>query len=108
MVAATDPTYGDVALAAYTHPFTEVDSTYYHPLYRRTVATLGFAPPTVTADAACDAWPIEETCAAPGGRTAIPLNTRGPPAPHRLPDGTPLCPTGLAMSPSYAFDHTGG
>jgi len=58
VVAATDPTYGDVALPAYTPPFTEVDSTYYHPLYRRTVATLGFAPPTVTADAPCDAWPI--------------------------------------------------
>jgi len=108
VVAATDPTYGDVALAAYTQPFNEVDSTYYHPLYRRTVATLGFAPTTVTADAACDAWPIDETCAAPGGMAAIPLNTRGHPAPHRLPDGTPLCPTGLAMSPSYAFDHTDG
>jgi len=56
VVAATDPTYGDVALAAYTHPFNEVDSPYYHPLYRRTVATLGFAPPTVSAAAACDAW----------------------------------------------------
>ena len=46
VVAATDPRYGDVVLAEYTQPFNEVDSTYYHPLYQRTVATLGFPPPT--------------------------------------------------------------
>ncbi len=37
---------------------------------------------------------------------AIPLNTRGHPTPQRLPDGMPLCPKGLLMSPSYPVDHT--
>jgi hypothetical protein len=37
VAAATDPRYGDVVLAEYTQPFNEVDSTYYHPLYARTV-----------------------------------------------------------------------
>lgn len=105
--AATDPAYGAVVLAEYTQPFNEVDSTYYHPLYERTSAALSFRPTNVTADAAFDAWHIYETCA-PGGLAAIPLNTRGHPAPQRLPDGTPLCPRGLAMSPSYFFAHTEG
>jgi len=108
VAAATDPRYGDVVLAEYTQPFNEVDSTYYHPLYARTVATLGSAPTNVTADAAFDAWHIYQTCAVHGGIAAIPLNTRGHPPPQRRPDGTPLCPKGLAMSPSYAFDHTEG
>ncbi len=108
VAAATHPDYGDVVLAEYTQPFNEVDSTYYHPLYDRTVATLGFRPTNVTADAAFDAWHIYQTCAGQGGMAAIPLNTRGHPAPQRLPDGTPLCPKGLAMSPSYPFDHTDG
>ena len=108
VVAATDPAYGDVVLAEYTQPFNEVDSTYYHPLYARAVATLGFRPANVTADAAFDAWHIYQTCADQGGIAAIPLNTRGHPTPQRLPDGTPLCPTGLPMSPASPFDHTDG
>ncbi len=108
VAAATDADYGDVVLAEYTQPFNEVDSTYYHPLYARTVATLGFRPPNVTADAAFDAWHIYETCTDQGGMAAIPLNTRGHPLPQRLPDGTPLCPAGRAMSPSSPFDHTDG
>jgi len=108
VAAATTPTYGDVVLAEYTQPFNEVDSTYYHPLYDRTVTTLGFRPTNVTADAAFDAWHIYETCADRGGLAAIPLNTRGHPLPQRLPDGTPLCPKGLPMSPSYPFAHTDG
>lgn len=108
VAAATDPRYGDVVLAEYTQPFNEVDSTYYHPLYARTLATLGFRPTNVTADAAFDAWHIYQTCAAQGGIAAIPLNLRGHPPPQRLPDGTPLCPKGLAMSPSYVFAHTEG
>jgi hypothetical protein len=108
VVAATDPCYGDVVLAEYTQPFNEGDATYYHPLYERTVAALGCVPLNVTADAAFDAWHIYQTCAHHGGIAAIPLNTRGHPPPQRLPDGTPLCPTGLAMSPSYTFAHTDG
>ncbi len=108
VAAATDPRYGDVVLAEHTQPFNEVDSTYYHPLYGRTVAALGCAPTNVTADAAFDAWHIYQTCAAHGGIAAIPLNLRGHPPPQRRPDGTPLCLKGLAMSPSYVFAHTDG
>jgi len=108
VAAATDPDYGDVVLAEYTQPFNEVDSTYYHPLYERTVATRGARPTNVTADAAFDAWHIYQTCADSGGMAAIPLNTRGHPAPQRLSDGTPLCPMGLPMSPSYPFAHPDG
>jgi hypothetical protein len=107
VAAATGP-HGDVVLAEYTQPFDAVDSTYYHPLYERTVAALGQRPRNVTADAAFDAWHIYQTCARHGGVAAIPLNTRGHPPPQRRPDGTPLCPTGLAMSPSYTFAHTDG
>ena len=108
VAAATDPADGDVVLAEYTQPFNEVDGAYYHPLYGRTVAALGVRPTNVTADAAFDAWHIYETCAPSGGMAAIPLNTRGHPAPRRLPDGTPLCPTGLTMSRACAFAHTDG
>jgi len=108
VAAATDPLYGDVALAEYTQPFNEGDATYYHPLFERMVATLERRPTHVTADAAFDAWHIYETCATPDGLAAIPLNTRGHAPPRRLPDGTPLCPTGLAMSPSSVFTHTEG
>jgi len=108
VAAATDPCYGDVVLAEYTQPFNEVDSTYYHPLYARTVQTLGRAPTNVAADAAFDAWHIYQTCAARGGMAAIPLNTRGHPVPHQQPDGRPLCPSGLPMHPSYTFFHPDG
>jgi len=108
VAAATHPAYGDVVLAEFTQPFNKVDSTYYHPLYARTVATLRFRPTNVTADAAFDAWHIYETCADAGGMAAIPLNTRGHPAPQRLPDGTPLCPHELPMSPASPFDHPDG
>jgi hypothetical protein len=108
VAAATDPRYGDVVLAEYTQPFNEVDSTYYHPLYGRTVQTLGCAPINVTADAAFDAWHIYQTCAVHGGIAAIALNTRGHPLPKHSPDGRPLCPTGLPMQPSYRFLHTDG
>jgi hypothetical protein len=108
VAAATDTRYGDVVLAEYTQPFNEVDSTYYHPLYARTVQTLGRAPTNVAADAAFDAWHIYQTCATRGGMAAIPLNTRGHPAPHQHPDGRPLCPIGLPMHPSYTFLHPDG
>ncbi len=108
VVAATDPAYGAVVLAAYTQPFNEVDSTYYHPPYARTVVTRGVRPTNVTPDAAFDAWHIYQTCADHGGIAAIPLNTRGHPTPQRLSDGTPLCPKGRSMSPASPFDHTDG
>jgi Transposase DDE domain len=108
VAAATDPCYGDVVLAEYTQPFNEVDSTYYHPLYARTVQAVGCAPTNVTADAAFDAWHIYQTCATQGGIAAIPLNLRGHPRPQHHPDGRPLCPRGLPMQPSYIFCHPEG
>jgi len=108
VAATTDPDYGDVVLAEDTQPFNEVDSASYHPLYARVVAARGLRPTNVTAAAAFDAWHSYETCTDQGGMAAIPLNTRGHPTPQRLPDGTPLCPKGLALSPSYPFAHTDG
>ncbi len=108
VVAATDPRYGDVVLAELTLPFNEHDSTYYHPLYRQTVATLGRRPTNVTADAAFDAWHIYQTCTDTGGLAAIPLNLRGHPPPDRDEHGQPRCPEGLRMTPSYEFDHPNG
>src|SRR5512135_3682568 len=43
-VSALIAGYGDVVLAHYTQPFNENDVTYYLPLYRQLVATLGFFP----------------------------------------------------------------
>ncbi len=108
IVSVIDPQHGDVVLAEYTLPFNEADVSYYHPLWQRTVATLGFAPTNVTADAAFDAWHGYQTAAAHGGIAAIPLNTRGHAPPDRLPDGTPRCGQGLALAPSYPFAHPEG
>lgn len=82
--------------------------TYYQPLYRQVVATLGFFPTYVAADAAFDAWYIYETAARHGGIAAIPLNQHGHPVYTRDADGVPLCPKGLRMQPTYQFQHTRG
>lgn len=108
VVAATDPWYGDVVLAEWTQPFNEHDVTYFHPLYRQAIATLGHTPTNVAADAAFDAWHVYQTCAATGGIAAIPLNHRGQTLPARDTDGRPLCARGLAMVPRYQFTHEDG
>ncbi len=108
IVSAILPKYGDLILAEYTQPFNENDVTYYHPLYQQVVATLGFRPRYVTADAAFDDWDIYQTCAEQGGIAAIPLNARGHALPNREADGTPRCERGLRMVASYQFDHTNG
>jgi hypothetical protein len=72
------------------------------------VANLDRRPTNITADAAFDDWDIYQTCADTGGLAAIPLNLRGHPEPDRLSDGTPRCTRGLAMAPSYVFQHTNG
>ncbi len=108
LVSAILPDYGDLILAEYTQPFNENDITSYHPLYQQVVATLGFRPRHVAADAAFDAWDVYQTCAEHGGLAAIPLNARGHPLPDRETDGTPRCERGLRMVASSQFDHTNG
>jgi len=106
VAAATTAEYGDVVLAEYTQPFNQNDITYYRPLYLQTVATLGRYPLYLTADAAFDAWYVHEDGARGGGIAAVPLNQHGHPVYERDADGTPLCPVGLRMHPTYQFDHT--
>jgi hypothetical protein len=108
IATALDPQYGDVVLAEVTLPFNEVDVTYYTPVYEQLTQMLGHPPTNVTADAAFDAWYVYDRCAAQGGVAAVPLNLRGHAPPDRLEDGTPRCPTGQAMVPSYRFAHTQG
>src|SRR5438093_8925263 len=108
VAAATHPAYGDVVLAEETQPFNVDDSAHYHPLHRQATATLGRPPTNVAADAAFDAWHVYQTCAATGGLAAIPLNTRGHPAPRLGPNGRHLCPTGREMAPAYAYRHPDG
>lgn len=95
-------------LAEYTQPFNENDVTYSRPLYQRAVVALGFYPTHVTADAAFDAWYVYECAARHGGIGAVPLNQHGHPAFERDPNGTPRCPKGLRMQPTYQFEHTNG
>jgi len=108
VAAATTPDYGDVVLAEYTQPFNENDITYFVPLYIQTVATLGFFPTHITADAAFDAWYVYQTCVFRSGIAAVALNQHGHPQSQRAADGVPLCPVGLRMHPTYEFSHTYG
>lgn len=108
VAAATDPVYGDVVLAEFTQPFNENDVTYLVPLYIQTVAMLDAFPTHITADAAFDAWYAYQTCAPRGGIAAIPLNQHAHPVFGRDADGTPRCPIGLRMHPTYQFRHTNG
>lgn len=108
VAAAITPDYGDVVLAEFTQPFNENDVTYFVPLYIQTVATLNRFPLHITADAAFDAWYAYQTCARRSGIAAIPLNQHAHPVFVRDGDGTPRCPIGLRMHPTYAFQHTNG
>jgi hypothetical protein len=103
-----DPVYGDSMLAEYTHPFNEGDSTYFFPLSVQTVATLGFFPTHIAADAAFDAWYCYQGTASRHGIAAIPLNSHGHTESRRDRDGVPLCAKGLRMVPTFQFDHTYG
>ncbi len=89
-------------------PFNENDISYFVTLYIRTVATLGFFPTHLSADAAFDAWYVYETMVHRGGIAAIPLNQHGHPDCHRDRDGVPLCAKGLRMLPTFQFAHTYG
>lgn len=100
--------YGEVVLAEYTLPFNENDSSYFVPLYIRSVAVLGFFPTHITADAAFDAWYTYQMVVHRGGIAAIPLNTHGHPESPRAADGVPLCAKGLRMHSTFPFSHTSG
>jgi hypothetical protein len=108
VAASTNPVYGDVVLADYTLPFNENDVSYFLPLYIQTVAMLSAFPLHIAADAAYDAWYVYQTCAPRGGIAAVPLNQHAHPVYQRDSDGTPLCPKGLRMHPTYQFQHTSG
>jgi hypothetical protein len=108
VASATVPGYGDVVVAEYTLPFNENDITYFVPLYIRTVATLGFFPTHLTADAAEGACYTYQMVVYRNGIAAIPLNQHGHPESQRDRDGVPLCAKGLRMHPTYQFSHTYG
>lgn len=108
IVAATDPRYGDVALAEFTQPFNETDVSYFKPLQPRVVEALTFHPINLAADAAYDAWYVYQPFVEHGGMAAIPLNPRGHPVPKLGPNGIHLCPQGAEMAPSYQYNHTEG
>ena len=106
VAACTDPVYGDLVVADFTQPFNEGDVTYFRPLYRHSVLALDAYPPNITADAAFDAWYVYQCAALHGGIGAIPLNQHAHPTFSRDADGTPRCPKGLPMHPTFAFQHT--
>ncbi len=93
---------------SYTQPFNENDITSFVPLYIRTVATLGFFPTHITADAAFDAWYTYQTVVHRAGIAAIALNQHGHPESRRDADGVPLCIKGFRMHPTSQFSHTYG
>lgn len=106
VVAATISDYGDVVLAEYTQPFNEGDVTYFKPLHRQAVHALQHFPTHLTADAAYDAWYVYDAAVRHGGMAAVPLNAHSKTIFD--PDGVPLCPIGLRMSPTFTFLHTNG
>jgi hypothetical protein len=108
VAAATTAEYGDVVLAETTRPFNENDITHFESLYQQATLALGQFPTHLTADAAFDAWYVYHKAALHGGIAAIPLNQHGHPTFPRTDDGTPVCPKGLPMSPSFTFQHTNG
>jgi hypothetical protein len=108
VVSAITADYGDVILAEHTLTFDQGDVSHFFPLYRQAAATLGFFPTHITADAAFDAWYAYQKAILHGGIAAIPINQHAHPTFTRDPDGTPLCPVGKRMHPTYAFNHTNG
>ena len=108
VAAATTPDYGDVVLAEDTLPFNENDISHFVPLAIQTIGILGAFPLHISADAAFDAWYVYQGCACRGGMAAIPKNQHAHPVFVRDADGTPRCPAGLRMHPTYQFQHTHG
>ena len=84
----------------------EGDVTYFRPLYQQAALALQQYSAHLAADAAYDAWYVYDAPARQGGIAAVPLNA------HTKtvfdPDGTPLCPIGRRMAPTFRFAHTNG
>ena len=108
IASATVDRYGDLVLAEVTQTFNENDATYFAPLYEQVCRALGRPPTNITADAAFDAWRIYQTCVPTCGIAAIPLNLRGQAPTKRTPQGIPLCPKNLPMTPATFFVHDDG
>ena len=108
VAVSTIADYGTVVLADYTQPFNEGDITYFRRFYQQSVVALNQFPTYLAADAAYDAWYVYEAAARHGGIAAVPLNQHSKTPFARLPDGTPLCPIGLPMHPTFQFNHTYG
>jgi hypothetical protein len=108
VAACTDPVYGDVVTAESTQPFNAADVSYYRPLFNHSVLACQQYPTHVSADAAFDFWYVYQTVAHGPGIAAVAPNTHGQQPVRRDPDGTPSCPIGLRMHPSYRFLHTNG
>jgi hypothetical protein len=106
VAAAITPDFGDVVLAEYTQPFNKGDVTYFRPLYQQSAIALEHFPTHITADAAYDAWYVYDTVARHGGMAAVPLNAHSKTIFD--PDGTPHCPIGLRMIPTFHYAHTNG
>ncbi len=108
VAAATTPDYGAVVMAEDTQPFNANDIAHFVPLSIQVVGILGTFPLHISADAAFDAWYVYQGCACRGGMAAIPRNQHAHPVFVRDADGTPRCPAGLRMHPTYQFQHTNG
>jgi hypothetical protein len=109
IVVSTDPVYGEVVHAEHTLPFNAADVSYYRPLFDHCVLACQQYPTYLAADAAFDFWSVYQTIAATGpGIAAVAPNNHGHEPVRRDPDGTPYCPIGLRMHPSYRFLHTNG
>lgn len=74
-----------------TQPFNANDVTYGLPLLDQARCSLGFPPRHVAADAAFDAWYMDQGPAELGGIAAIALNLRGDPPIVLGPHDRPRC-----------------
>jgi hypothetical protein len=106
VAAAITPDYGDVVLAEYTQPFNTGDVTYFRSLFQQSVMALEHFPTHIAADAAYDAWYVYDAVARRGGIAAVPLNAHSKTIFD--PDGTPHCPIGLRMIPTFHYAHPNG
>ncbi len=89
-----------VVVAEHTQPFNQTDVTYGLLLLNRAMMNLGFAPHTLIADAAFDAWYMYQWVVEVGGTAAIALNERGKSATRLGSHDYPLCPcNGREMRP---------